>query len=86
MRDMCIAAVKQRRGDVWRTDTRFAAQLNREWLVHLIRTTIAAILSLYVALEWPLDWDADKSVTDGYSKVKEEGRFRKLCADDTDSV
>lgn len=30
-------------------DTRFAAQLNRAWLMHSIRTTIAAVLSLYVA-------------------------------------
>lgn len=30
-------------------DSRFVAQLNREWLEHSIRTTIAAILSLYVA-------------------------------------
>jgi hypothetical protein len=65
-------------------DTRFAAQLNREWLVHSIRTTIAAILSLYVARRVGL-WigHADKSVTDGYSKVKEDRAFRKLCADDT---
>lgn len=30
-------------------DTRFAARLNRDWLAHSIRTTIAAIASLYIA-------------------------------------
>lgn len=30
-------------------ETRFSAQFNREWLAHSIRTTIAAIVSLYIA-------------------------------------
>lgn len=30
-------------------DTRFSARLNRPWLAHSIRTTIAAIASLYIA-------------------------------------
>lgn len=32
-----------------RAGTQFAARFNREWLAHSIRTTFAAIMSLYIA-------------------------------------
>jgi uncharacterized membrane protein YgaE (UPF0421/DUF939 family) len=32
-----------------RAETQFAARFNREWIAHSIRTTIAAIVSLYIA-------------------------------------
>jgi len=39
----------------------FAAQFNRDWLAHSIRTTIAVIVSLYVGYAFRADPDFQRS-------------------------